>query len=178
MRFTESHIPGAYQVDLDRREDERGFFARAWCAQEFARHGLNPHVEQLNVGFSRRKGTLRGMHFQRQPHAECKAVRCIRGRIFDVAVDLRPDSPGYRRWFGTELSAENGRMLVIPEGCAHGYLTLVDDSEILYTTSCAYAPDCAGGVRWDDPAFGIDWPFDPVVLSDQDARWPDFPRED
>jgi dTDP-4-dehydrorhamnose 3,5-epimerase len=175
MIFHETDIPGAFTIDLERREDERGFFARAWCVEEFAAHGLSTRLAQANLSFNRSAGILRGMHFQRAPHEEAKLVRCTRGAIFDVIVDLRPDSPAYRRWIGVELTAENRRALYVPEGCAHGYQTLADGTEALYLVSEAYAPDSEGGVRWDDPAFGIEWPHaDNRSLSRKDAAWPDF----
>jgi dTDP-4-dehydrorhamnose 3,5-epimerase len=177
MRFQECGIPGAFVVDLDRRADARGYFARVWCAETLARYSVTPTIRQVNTAHSVRRGTMRGMHFQRAPHEECKIVRCTRGSVFDVVLDLRPRSPTYCGWFGTELTAENGRQLVVPEGCAHGYLTLEDASEVVYTTSCAYAPDAATGVRHDDPAFGIRWPIPAAVVSEQDGRWPDFSRE-
>jgi dTDP-4-dehydrorhamnose 3,5-epimerase len=173
--FQELEIRGAFVVELEKREDERGFFARAWCAREFAEHGLTPRLVQVNVSFNERAGTLRGMHFQRAPHEEAKSVRCTRGAIYDVVLDLRPDSQSYKRWAAVELSADNRRMLYVPEGCAHGYQTLVDDTETLYEVSEFYAPDSEGGVRWDDPAFGIEWPHaDERILSPKDASWPDF----
>lgn len=175
MIFTPTELDGAYVVDLEPREDERGFFARAWAQDEFGAHGLSTDVVQANIAFNRRKGTLRGMHFQREPHAEAKLVRCTRGALYDVIVDLRPGSPTQARWIGVELTADNRRMLYVPEGFAHGYQTLVDDTEAHYQVSAAYAPDAEGGVRWDDPAFGIEWPDpDPSVMSDKDRSWPDY----
>ena len=175
MIFAETKLGGAFLVDLERREDERGFFARTWCADEFADHGLVNEVVQANVSWNAQQGTLRGMHFQEPPHAETKLVRCTRGAIYDVIVDLRPDSETYKHWLGVELTDENRRALFVPERFAHGYQTLVPDSEVVYQVSAAYAPDAEGGVRWDDPAFGIEWP-DPgnALLSDKDRSWPDF----
>jgi dTDP-4-dehydrorhamnose 3,5-epimerase len=175
MIFTETELPGAYVLDLERREDDRGFFARAWCANELGDLGLETRIVQANVSFNRQKGTLRGMHMQVAPHAEVKVIRATRGSVLDVIVDLRPDSPTYRRWTGVELSAENGRALYVPEGFAHGYQTLEDDTETFYLVSAFYAPDAERGVRWDDPAFGIEWP-DPAgaILSEKDATWPDW----
>ena len=175
MIFEETKLGGAFVVDLERREDERGFFARTWCADEFADHGLVNEVVQANVSWNAQQGTLRGMHFQQPPHAETKLVRCTRGAIYDVIVDLRPDSETYKHWLGVELTDENRRALFVPERFAHGYQTLVPDSEVVYQVSAAYAPDAEGGVRWDDPAFGIEWP-DPgnALLSDKDRSWPDF----
>jgi dTDP-4-dehydrorhamnose 3,5-epimerase len=175
MIFTETSIPGAFVIDLEQRGDDRGFFARAWCANEFADHGLNQRLVQVNLSFNQRAGTLRGMHLQTAPHEEAKCVRCTRGAIYDVVLDLRPDSPAYKRWEAVELTAENRRMLYVPEGCAHGYQTLVADTETLYQVSEFYAPESEEGVRWDDPAFGIDWPDAAErVLSPKDAAWPDF----
>lgn len=175
MIFTETELAGAFVLDLERREDERGFFARAWCANELAEHGLETRLVQANVSFNERKGTLRGMHMQEPPHAEVKLIRATRGAVFDVIVDLRPDSPTYRRWAGFELSAENGRAVYVPEGFAHGYQTLTDGAETFYLVSEFYAPGAERGVRWDDPAFGIEWP-DPAnaILSEKDASWPDW----
>lgn len=178
MIFREAELPGAYVLELERREDERGFFARAWCRDELAAHGLDARVAQANVSWNERRGTLRGLHFQRAPHAEVKLVRCTRGAVYDVIVDLRPGSPTYTRWLGVELSAENGRSLYVPEGFAHGYQTLVDGSETFYLVSEPYAPGAEGGVRWDDPAFGISWPdVAERVVSAKDGSWPDFVRE-
>ena len=175
MIFRETEIPGAFVIDLERREDERGFFARAWCADEFAAHDLSTRLVQANLSYNQSAGTLRGMHFQRAPHEEAKVIRCTRGSLFDAIVDLRPDSPAFKRWTGVELSAENRRALYVPEGCAHGYQTLEDGTESLYLVSEFYAPDSEGGVRWDDPAFGIEWPeADNRTLSPKDAAWPDF----
>jgi len=162
-------------LDLERREDERGFFARAWCAREFEEHGLNTRLVQVNVSFNELEGTLRGMHFQRAPHEEAKLIRCTQGAIYDVVLDLRPDSPTHKRWTAVELTADNRRMLYVPEGCAHGYQTLAPETETLYQVSEFYAPASEGGVRWDDPTFGIEWPAtDSRVLSDKDASWPDY----
>lgn len=172
MIFTETSLPGVIIVDIEPRRDERGFFARQWCADEFANAGLDCRVAQINSTRSLRAGTLRGMHYQTVPHAEVKLVRCTSGAIFDVAVDLRADSPTYCQWFGTELSEESGRMLYIPEGCGHGYLTLVPHSDVVYFASVPYAPGNARGVRHDDPALGIAWPQPITVLSQQDRSWP------
>lgn len=177
MRLIETAVEGAFVIEIVRREDERGFFARTWCRREFEELGLDPALVQINVGFNLRAGTLRGMHFQRAPFDETKVVRCTRGSVFDVALDLRPGSPTYRRWAGVELSADHHRMLYVPRGCAHGYQTLVDDTELCYQTSQVYAPDHATGVRYDDPAFAIAWPTAVTVLSDADRRWPDFVEE-
>lgn len=174
MIFLETRIPGALRIDLERHEDERGSFARSYCRQEFETHGLDSRVEQCNVSRSRFKGTLRGMHYQAAPHAEAKLVRCTRGALHDVIIDLRPDSPAFRRHVALELSEANERMLFVPEGVAHGFLTLEDDTEVFYQMSAAYHPQSARGVRWDDPAFGIHWPFAPAAISDRDRSYPDF----
>ena len=172
MQFTELTIPGAYKIALTLQEDERGFFARTFCQEEFGKRGLGTVVAQCSLSFNARRGTLRGMHYQRAPHAEAKVVRCIRGSIDDVIVDLRPASPAYRRWCSLRLSAENRDSVSVPEGCAHGFLTLEDATEVLYQMSAAYDADAAAGVRWDDPAFGIRWPFEPVVISQRDMQFP------
>jgi dTDP-4-dehydrorhamnose 3,5-epimerase len=173
--FEETRLPGAFLVDLERREDPRGFFARTWCANEFADHGLANEVVQANVSFNPREGTLRGMHFQRAPHAETKLVRCTRGAIYDVVIDLRSDSETHKEWLGVELTADNRRALFVPEGFAHGYQTLAPDSEVFYQVSEYYTPGAEGGVRWNDPAFAIEWPQpDNAFLSDKDRDWPDF----
>ena len=175
MIFTPLELEGAYLVELDTREDERGFFARAWCREEFEAHGLNSDVVQCNLAFSHERGTRRGMHVQREPHEEAKLIRCTRGAIFDVIVDLRSDSPTHARWLGVELTADNRRALYVPEGFAHGYLTLVDESETLYQVSEAYAPAAEAGVRWDDPSFGIVWPqTERRIISEKDRAWPDY----
>jgi dTDP-4-dehydrorhamnose 3,5-epimerase len=173
--FTATELEGAYVVDLERRGDERGFFARAWCTNEFADQGLSTQIVQCNLSFNQHRGTLRGMHFQREPRAEAKLVRCTRGAVYDAIIDLRPDSPSYLRWFGVELTAENRRALYVPEGFAHGYQTLVDDTETFYQVSEFYSPEFEGGVRWNDPTFGIEWPYpEAPLLSPKDASWPDY----
>jgi dTDP-4-dehydrorhamnose 3,5-epimerase len=173
--FTETELPGAFVIDLERRDDPRGFFARAWCANEFAQHGLSTRLVQANLSFNDEAGTVRGMHFQREPAAEAKVIRATRGAIFDAIIDLRPDSPTFKRWIGVELTADNRRALYVPEGFAHGYQTLVPDTETFYLVSEFYTPEAEGGVRWNDPAFGIDWPSpENPILSEKDASWPDF----
>lgn len=172
MRFTETDIAGAKVIDPSPHQDDRGRFMRAWCAREFTEHGINFVPVQANMGFSVRKGTTRGMHYQEAPALEAKLVRCTRGTIFDVVLDLRPESPSHGKWYGTELSAENGRMLYLPEGCAHGYQTLEEGTEMHYMTSAYYTPGAVRGVRFDDPAFRIQWPLDATVVSEQDCNWP------
>lgn len=174
MVFEEGSVQGAFLIRPEPRTDERGHFARIYCEDELARRGLIAPVTQINTGFSPCAGTLRGMHFQTAPHAEVKIMRCLRGAAFDVVVDLRPDSPTRGRWFAAELSAENGLLMYAPAGTAHGYLTLRDDTELMYLTSKPYAPQAAQGVRFDDPAFGIEWPRDITVVSKADRGWPDF----
>ena len=174
MKFTQTALPGAYVIDLEPVHDERGFFARTWCRDDFAARGLNPQLLQCNLSFNVRGGTLRGMHYQAAPHEEAKLVRCTLGAIYDVLVDLRPDSPGFKRHVAVVLSAANRRMLYVPEGCAHGFQTLEDNAEVFYQMSAAYAPEAARGVRWDDPAFAIDWPPAERIISARDRHYPDF----
>jgi dTDP-4-dehydrorhamnose 3,5-epimerase len=174
MIFESTPIPGAFLISVKRLQDDRGYFGRTWCRKEFLDHNLNPDIVQANVGFSRRKGVLRGMHYQVAPAAEAKLIRCIRGAVYDVLVDLRPDSPTRAEWWATELTHDNERMLYIPEGCAHGYQSLMEESEILYLTTGFYAPECVRGVRYDDPAFGIRWPLPVSMISEADRTWPDW----
>lgn len=174
MKFTPLSLAGAYCLEPALLADERGFFARTFCAGEFAQHGLNSQVIQCNVSYNRTAGTLRGMHYQVAPQAETKVVHCTAGAIYDVLVDLRPDSPTYCAWEGVELSAANRLALYIPEGLAHGFLTLTDDAEVFYLMGAAYAPECARGVRHDDSAFGIRWPAPVQVISKRDGAYPDF----
>lgn len=174
MIFTEASLKGAYIIDLEKRADDRGFFARRWCAREFSSHGLSPDIAQVNVGHSVRRGTLRGMHFQIAPYAEVKVVHCSRGALYDVIVDLRDESPTRGQWLGVELTAENGRMLYVPPGFAHGYQTLQDATDLVYRTSQFYERDAARGVRYDDPAFGITWPVPVTAISAEDRAWPDY----
>ena len=174
MKFTPTPIAGVTVVEQQQIRDERGYFARSWCQKEFTAQGLTARVVQANTAHSLVAGTLRGMHFQRAPHAETKVVYCSRGAVYDVAVDLRPGSASFRQWFGIELSAANGKSLVVPEGCAHGYLTLSDDTVLDYLTSEMYAPAAASGVRFDDLAFSITWPTAIRVVSQPDRAWPDF----
>ena len=172
MRFTPLELDGAFIVDLDRIEDERGFFARSWCADEFQSRGLDPRTVQCNVSFNRKRGTLRGMHYQNPPHEEAKLVRCTQGAVYDVVVDIRADSPTYRQWVGVELTARNYRALYVPIGFAHGFQTLADDSEVFYQMAEAYHPESAAGFRHDDPAVGITWPVDLKTVSDKDLALP------
>ncbi len=174
MKFHELPVQGAFLIELEKFGDSRGFFGRAFCRNEFADHGLATEFVQVNNSLSADKGTLRGMHYQLAPHAETKVVRCIRGALYDVIVDIRPDSPTFGKWHGEELSAENRNMLYVPRGFAHGFITLEDDTEAFYFVDNFYAPDHERGVRWNDPKFGIDWPIEPAVLSDKDQAHPDF----
>lgn len=174
MLFTSLELQGAHIVDLELFEDNRGFFSLIWGQEVFANQGLAANIVQANLSYNRTKGTLRGMHFQNAPFAETKFIRCIRGAIYDVIVDIRPDSPSYKRWIGVELSAENRRALYVPEGFAHGFQTLVDDTEVMYFVSQSYAPQSAGGYRYDDPAFVIDWPLPVTEMSPKDQQWADF----
>jgi dTDP-4-dehydrorhamnose 3,5-epimerase len=167
-------LAGAFVIRVERRVDERGFFARSWCQREFDEHGLNPRIVQCNVSFSEKRGTLRGMHFQAKPKEEAKLVRCTAGTVYDVVIDLRPDSRTFCEWVAVELSACNHLMLYVPEGFAHGFQTLEDGTEVFYQMSEYYHPELARGVRWNDPAFGIRWPIADPVLSDRDRGYPDF----
>jgi dTDP-4-dehydrorhamnose 3,5-epimerase len=172
VRFTEAGVVGAMVIDSTPIEDERGRFMRAWCAREFAEHGLQYTPVQANMGFSRKKGTVRGMHYQKAPALEAKLVRCTRGVMFDVVLDLRPQSKSCGMWHGVELSESNGRMLFVPEGCAHGYQTLEDNTEMYYMASEYYTPSTVAGVRYDDPVFKIQWPLSATSVSEQDRNWP------
>jgi dTDP-4-dehydrorhamnose 3,5-epimerase len=175
MNFIETEIEGLYIVELNKIGDERGFFARAWCEKEFSDKKLTSRMVQANTSYSKDKGTLRGLHYQVSPHQEAKLMRCIKGAIFDVAVDLRSDSKTYKEWFGVELTESNRNMLFIPEGFAHGYQTLVEDTEAFYMSSAFYAPDAERGVRWDDPSIGIEWPItDNLNITDKDKSWADI----
>jgi len=174
MTFRETGIEGAWVIEPDRVEDERGFFARTWDTDEFARRGLNPALAQCSISYNRARGTLRGMHYQAAPDEEAKLVRCTAGAVFDVVLDLRPQSPTFKRWFGVDLTPENRLALYVPEGCAHGFLTLENGSEVHYQISQFYSPAAGRGVRWDDPAFGIAWPGEAVVMNERDRSYPDF----
>jgi dTDP-4-dehydrorhamnose 3,5-epimerase len=175
MKFTPLRLAGASLISLERREDERGHFARTWCARTFAEQGIEPCLAQCSVSFNRRRGTLRGMHYQAAPHEEAKWVRVTRGAIYDVAVDLRPSSPTYGEWIAVELSAETGRSLYLPAGFAHGFQTLADETEVYYMMSCEYSPQHVRGFRWDDPSVGIRWPEAPSVVSPRDRSLPRAP---
>jgi len=172
MRFIETKLEGLWIVEPERREDERGFFARTYCRKEFGERGLCEEFPQCSTSFNRVKGTLHGMHFQKKPHGEIKLVRCTMGAIYDVTIDLRPGSPTLGQWVSRELTAENRVMMYVPKGFAHGFVTLEDHSEVFYQMSEFYHPESASGVCWNDPAFGIAWPFDDVVLSEKDRTWP------
>jgi dTDP-4-dehydrorhamnose 3,5-epimerase len=172
MFFSETELKDAILIRPDRKSDARGYFARTLCQTEFQQHGLKTVFVQGNVAYSRLAGTLRGMHFQRVPHTEAKLVQCVGGAVYDVIVDLRGSSPSYRKWQGFELSAENGNSLYVPEGFAHGYITLVDDASVSYLVTSSYTPTAEGGIRYDDPAIGIKWPATPDIVSDRDRIWP------
>ena len=174
MNFRETAIAGVWVVEPERLEDERGFFARTWDTREFAERGLNGRLVQCSVSYNARRGTLRGLHYQAAPHEEAKLVRCTAGVVYDVAVDLRAGSETLCSWVGVELSAENRLALYVPEGCAHGFLTLADDSEIVYQMSAFHSPEAARGVRYDDPAFAVDWPDEVVLVNERDRSYPDF----
>lgn len=174
MIFKPTELPGAFLIAPERHADQRGHFARTYCEKEFADHGLDPHVIQCSVSFNIRKGTLRGMHYQAAPFEEVKVVRCNRGSIYDVIIDLRPDSPAYKKWFAAQLDEENGNMLYIPRGFAHGFQTLAENTEVFYQMSQVFSPAHARGVRWNDPAFSIVWPDDNRIIIDRDAHYPDF----
>lgn len=174
MTFHEIQIPGAFEIRLEPIKDERGFFARAWCRADFETHGLDAGLQQSNISFNARKGTLRGMHFQAAPFAETKLVRCTQGAIYDVVLDLRPTSPKFKQWAAVTLAAEIRNMVYLPKGCAHGFLTLQDQTEVFYQMSEIYNAESARGVRWNDPAFGITWPEKVHVISDRDNNYPDF----
>ena len=176
MVFKETRLKGAFIIELEKIVDGRGFFSRAWCQKEFQAHGLNPNVVQCNLSFNTSKGTLRGMHYQIAPHEEAKIVRCIRGKVYDVIIDLRPKSPTYLQWIGVELSAENRKMLYVPENFAHGYLTLADNTELFYQVSHFYSPESESGIRWNDRTVNIKWPqTNGLIITDKDKNWPDFP---
>jgi dTDP-4-dehydrorhamnose 3,5-epimerase len=174
MTFHETKLPGVFEIRIDRHSDERGFFARTWCQKEFEARGLNPRLVQCNVSSNPRKGTLRGMHYQAPPHAETKLVRCTKGAIYDVVLDLRVKSGTFKNWIAVVLTAENRNMMYVPEGCAHGLLTLENESEVFYQMSAFYDAESSRGVRWDDPAFQIAWPEKVAVISERDRTYPNF----
>ncbi len=177
MKFNQTPLEGAYTIELEKRGDDRGFFARAFCVNEFAQLNLDSKVVQINNSLSAHKYTLRGMHYQLAPHAETKIVRCIRGALYDVILDLREDSPTFGKWFAAELSAENRLMMYVPKGFAHGFLTLEGNTEAFYMVTEFYAPQAERGIRYNDPKFAIEWPHEPVVISDKDRAWRDFDPE-
>jgi dTDP-4-dehydrorhamnose 3,5-epimerase len=174
MIFHETKVKGAFEIDIEPKADERGFFARCWCQKEFESHGLNSKLAQCNISFNARKGTLRGMHYQAPPYAEAKVMRCTQGIIYDVVLDLRSESPTFKLWTAAVLTPEKRNMLYAPEGCAHGFLTLEDNTEVLYLISEFYNPESARGLRWNDPTFRISWPEKVEVISERDRSYPDF----
>lgn len=174
MTFQETKLPGVFEIGLERKADERGFFARAWCQKEFESKGLSHSLVQCSVSFNTRAGTLRGLHYQVPPYPEVKIVRCTKGALYDVVVDLRPDSPTFREWIAVELKSSDRNMVYIPHGCAHGFLTLEDETEVFYQMSEFYQPDASRGVRWNDPVFGIEWPAKPTLMSERDRTYPNF----
>lgn len=174
MNFRETELPGVFEVRLEPKPDERGYFARTWCQQEFAAHGLSSTVAQCNTSFNLKKGTLRGMHYQQAPNAEIKLIRCTKGKIFDVILDLRPQSATFGKWTSFILSSTSQNMIYVPEGCAHGFLTMEDDTEVFYQMSEFHSAESARGVRWNDPAFKIVWPEEVVVISERDRTYPNF----
>ena len=174
MKYTETKLKGAFIVEIEKLTDDRGFFARSWCQKEFEAHGLTSGILQVNVSCNHKKGTLRGMHYQIAPYQECKLIRCTRGAIYDVIIDLRPDSATYKQWTAVELTADNYTMFFVPEDFAHGFITLVDNTEITYQVSQFYTPGSEKGIRFNDPTFNIQLPLDVSVISDKDRNWPDF----
>ncbi|MCA9217712.1 MAG: dTDP-4-dehydrorhamnose 3,5-epimerase [Planctomycetales bacterium] len=176
MKFTETPLPGAYVVELEPFHDDRGFFARGWCQNEFEAAGLKSTIRQANISSNKLAGTMRGMHYQAPPHGETKLVRCVRGALYDVIIDVREGSKTFGQWFGIELTAENDKMLYIPEQFAHGFITLVDNTEVTYLVTEFYTPGSERGIRYDDPAFNIEWPLEVRVISDKDKSWDDFTR--
>jgi dTDP-4-dehydrorhamnose 3,5-epimerase len=174
MFFNETRLNGSFIIRVQKLTDDRGFFCRAWCKEEFTETGLKVNFVQHNIGFSNKKRTLRGLHYQLAPHQEVKLVRCTRGAVYNVIVDLRPNSPTYKEWLGIELSADNHTMIYVPEGFANGYQTLTDNAEICYQTTAFFSPECARGLRYNDPTFNIEWPLEVESISEQDRRWPDY----
>jgi dTDP-4-dehydrorhamnose 3,5-epimerase len=177
MIFHETKLAGVFEIRLEQKIDERGFFARSWCRREFEEHGLNPTIAQCNISFNERKGTLRGMHYQAEPRREAKLVRCTHGAVYDVVVDLRPQSPSFKEWVAVTLTAADRNMMYVPAGFGHGLLTLEDRTEVFYQMSEFYYSEFSRGVRWNDPAFQIDWPAEPVTMSETDRSYPDFTPE-
>ncbi len=174
MKFSETTLPGAFLIEIEPHRDERGYFARTWCREEFEAHGLSAELAQCSTSFNRRRATLRGLHYQAEPFMEAKLVRCTRGSLYDLIVDIRPESPTFKRWFSVELTGANLSMLYIPEGFAHGFQTLEDETEVFYQISRGYRQDAARGVRWNDPAFDFRWPLEDPVMSERDRNFPDF----
>ena len=175
MKFYKKEIDGAFLIDLEKYEDKRGFFARSFCTNEFLEHGISFTPVQANIAYNYNKNTLRGLHYQSGKFAESKLVRCIKGALYDVIIDLRPDSPTYKKWMGVDLTEGNRKLFYIPEGCAHGYQTMTNDAELFYMVSAFYAPDFEKGIRWNDPVFNIQWKkYDNLIISDKDRNWPDF----
>jgi dTDP-4-dehydrorhamnose 3,5-epimerase len=174
MKFLATKLKDVFEINVEPHNDERGFFARTWCREEFSSNHLNAALAQCSISFNSEKGTLRGMHYQAAPHQEVKLVRCTRGAIYDVAVDLRPESPTFKMWAAATLTAENRQAFYVPEGCAHGFITLDDNTEVFYQISEPYRPGAGSGVRWNDPAFGIVWPAEVRVISERDRTYPDF----
>ncbi len=174
MKFQETKLAGAYIVNLNLLQDDRGFFSRMFCREEFQQHGLVPDVMQGNMSWNKTRGTLRGMHYQHDPYQETKFIRCTRGAIYDVIIDLRKDSTTYQEWIGVELTADNRTALFVPKDFAHGFITLEDNTEVFYLVSQSYQPGSEGGIRWDDPRFNIEWPLKPTCISPKDAAWPDY----
>jgi dTDP-4-dehydrorhamnose 3,5-epimerase len=174
MIFTETKLKGAFEIEIKKLEDDRGFFGRSWCANEMKDHGLKNNLCQANTSFSIKKGTLRGMHYQSDPYQETKLIRCTRGAIYDVIIDLRPTSPTYKQWIGVELTQDNYKMLYVPEDFAHGFITLEDNSEVTYLVTQFYTPGAEKGLRWNDPAFNIQWPFEPVIMTEKDKTHPTY----
>lgn len=177
MIFTPTKFKGAFIIDLEKREDDRGFFARTFCLNEFKDQGINIEIRQANTNLSTKKGTIRGMHYQNHPYEEDKIVRCTKGALYDVIIDLRKDSPTYKQWIGVELTEKNHRALLVPKGFAHGFLTLEDNTEANYLVSQFYTPGAESGIRYNDPQFGIEWPIKPIVISDKDANHPDYEEQ-